>query len=99
MLFEEAAEHTRQPNPELNPRGSAGDSRAHTFDVSAVRGSAQPSDEPLTSCGGTLGTDDPKCAIDFYDLHVIAFAKIVLGTQVCRDGYLALAIEYHRAHH
>jgi hypothetical protein len=68
---------------------------AHTFDISALCGSAQPTDKALASGGGTFGTHDPERAINFDDLDVIALAQIVLGTKLGGDRYLAFAVEQH----
>jgi hypothetical protein len=64
---------------------------AHARHVPAGGRVAQPPDQPLPPALSSLGADYLKHAADLDDLNLIAGMQSVLGSQMRRDGQLALA--------
>src|SRR5256886_13537203 len=68
---------------------------AHSLDVRARRGVAQPPDQALTPGLRPLGLDDPQAPVDLHHLDLIAFTQAELGAKMGRYGHLPLAVQYH----
>src|SRR6266704_7125217 len=72
---------------------------AHSLDVRARRGVAQPPDEALTPGLRPLGPDDLQDPADLHHLDLIAFTQAELGAKMGRYRHLPLAVQHHRGLH
>src|SRR5207237_1513834 len=70
---------------------------AHSLDVRARRGVAQPPDQALPPGLRPLGPDDLQDPADLHHLDLVAFMQAELGAKTGRYSHLPLAVQHHGA--